>query len=120
MHAFVFETISRLISKGIVRSHSMQERGATVRSPVGIVSNCGVCGGLVYNAQRFMHMNDAYFTTSAIWFPYEMKKLIESYMNYSILIEIIHIILHWIWMSWIGYSSIDLFRVGATPFPLPV
>ena len=50
--------MSRLISKGIVRSHSMRERRATVRSPVGIVSNCGVFGGLMYNAQRFMHMND--------------------------------------------------------------
>ena len=23
---------------------------------------------------------------------------------------------HWIWSSWIGYSSIDLLRVEATPF----
>ena len=58
--------MSPLIAKWIVRSHSMQERRAIVRSPVGIVSNCGVCGGLIYNTQRFMYMNDAYFTTSAI------------------------------------------------------
>ena len=76
VHAFVFE-MSRLIAKRIVRSHSIRERRATVRSPVGIVSNCGVCGGLVYNAQRFMYMNNAYFTTSAIWFPDEMKKLFD-------------------------------------------
>ena len=69
--------MSRLVAKGIVRSHSMRERRATIRSPVGIVSNCGVCGGLVYNAQRFMHMNDAYFITSAIWVLYQMKKLFD-------------------------------------------
>ena len=36
------------------------------------------------------------------------------------LIESIRIILHWIWISWIGYSSIDLFRAVTTPFPLPM
>ena len=36
------------------------------------------------------------------------------------MIESIHILLHWICISWIGYSSIDLFRVGPTPFPLSV
>ena len=75
VHAFVFEMMSRLIAKGIVMSHRMRERRATVRSLVGIVSNCGVCGGLTFNAHRFMHMNDAYFSTSTIWFPYEMMKL---------------------------------------------
>ena len=32
-----------------------------VKSPIGIVPNCDVCGGLVFNAQRYMHMNDTYF-----------------------------------------------------------
>ena len=28
-----------------------------------------------------MHMNDAYFTTSAIWFPHEMKKLFDQILH---------------------------------------
>ena len=28
---------------------------------------------MVFNAQRYMHMSDAYFVHSTIWFPYEMK-----------------------------------------------
>ena len=27
----------------------------------------------MYNAQRYMHMDDAYFSPSTIWFSYEMK-----------------------------------------------
>ena len=75
MHAFVFEMMSRLIAKGIIRSYSMQQRrlGAAVKPPTGIISNCDVCGGLMFNVQRYMHMNDAYFSPSTILFPYEMK-----------------------------------------------
>ena len=43
---------------------------------------------------------------------------IESCTNCSTLIKSIHIILHCIWTSWIGYSSTALFRVVATPFLL--
>ena len=28
----------------------------------GIISDCDVCGGFMFNAQHYMHMNDAYFT----------------------------------------------------------
>ena len=31
----------------------------------------------MFNAQRYMHMNDAYFTPSTVWFPYEMKKMFD-------------------------------------------
>ena len=81
MHAFVFVMMSRLIAKGIIRSYSMQQRriGAAVKSPIGIISNCDVCGGLMFNAQRYMHMNDAYFTP--IWFPYEMKKIFDRIVH---------------------------------------
>ena len=40
----------------------------------GIIPDCDVCGGFMFNAQRYMHMNDAYFTPHQIRFPYEIKK----------------------------------------------
>ena len=67
----------------------------------------------MFNAQRYMHMNDAYFAPSTIWFPYEMK--VFDRILHSTLIESICTILRWIWISWIGYSSTDLFRVDAIP-----
>ena len=54
---------------------------AAVKPPTGIISNCDVCGGLMFNAQRYMHMNDAYFTPSTIRFPYEMKKIFERILH---------------------------------------
>ena len=44
-HAFVFEMMSRLIAKGIIRSYSMRQRriGAAVKPPISIISNCDVC-----------------------------------------------------------------------------
>ena len=47
VYAFVYEMMSRLIAKGIIRRYSMRQRqgciAATVKPPVGIVSKCGVC-----------------------------------------------------------------------------
>ena len=77
MHKFVFEMISRLIAKGIIRSYSMRQRRAAVKPPIGIISNCDVCGGFMFNAQRYMHVNDYYFALLTVWFPYEMKKVFE-------------------------------------------
>ena len=70
--------MSRLIAKRIIRSYSMRRRGriAAVK-PIGIVSNCDVCGGLMFNAHRYMHTNDAYFAPSTIRFPYELKKIFD-------------------------------------------
>ena len=31
----------------------------------------------MFNTQRYMHMNDAYFTPSTIRFPYEFKKIFD-------------------------------------------
>ena len=73
VHAFVFEMMSRLISKGIIRSFSMRKRRGAVKDLIGILSDCDVCGGFMFNAQRYMYMNDAYFATSTICFPYEVK-----------------------------------------------
>ena len=86
--------MSRLIAKGIIRSYSMRQRriAAALKPPNGIASNCDVCGGLMFNTQRYMDVNDAYFTASTIRF--------------------------WIWTSWIGYLSID--RAVAAHFPLPM
>ena len=66
MRTFVFEMMSRLISKGIIRSYNMRQRRAAVKPPIGIISNCDVCGGFMFNAQRYMHVNDAYFTLSTV------------------------------------------------------
>ena len=54
----------------------MRQRRAAEKPPIGIISNCGVCGGLVFNA-RYMHKNDVYFAPSTIWFPYETKKVFD-------------------------------------------
>ena len=61
--------MSQLIAKGIIRSYSMRRRGriALAVKRNGIVSNCDV----MFNAQRYMHMNDAYFAPSTVRFPYE-------------------------------------------------
>ena len=62
--------MSQLIAKGIIRSYIMRQRNIAdaVKPPIGIVSNCDVCGGLMFNAQCYMHMNDAYFAPSTIRF----------------------------------------------------
>ena len=71
--------MTRLIAKGIIRRYSMRQRrmAGDVKPPIGIVSNCDVCGGLMFNAQPYMHMNDAYFAPSTIRFPYELKKIFD-------------------------------------------
>ena len=70
--------MSRLIAKGIIRSYSMlQGHVVAVKPPIGIVSNCDVCGGLMFNAQRYMHVNEAYFPPSTIRFPYELEKIFD-------------------------------------------
>ena len=75
--------MSRLIPKGIIRSYSMRQRriAAAVKPPNGIVSNCDVCDGLMFNAQRYMHVNDTYFAPSAIRFRYELKKIFDRNLH---------------------------------------
>ena len=74
--------MSRRIAKGMIRSYSMRRRGriAAVK-PIGIVSNCDVCGGLVFNAHRYTHTNDTYFAPSTIRFPYELKKIFDRILH---------------------------------------
>ena len=31
----------------------------------------------MFNAQHYMHMNNAYFAPSMIWIPYEMMKIFD-------------------------------------------
>ena len=77
LFVYVCTHLSRLITKGIIQSYSMRRRGRIAAKPIVIVSNCDVCGGLMFNAQHFMHMNDAYFAPSTIRFPYELKKIFD-------------------------------------------
>ena len=114
--------MSRLIAKGIIRSYSMrQQRTAAVNPPIGIISNFGVCGWLIFNAQRYMHMNDAYFTPSTIWFPYEIKKVFDR-----ILPELQYLDREHPHHLTLDLDQVDrvfkyrLFRVEATPSPLQV
>ena len=54
---------------------------AAVKPPIGIISNCNVCGVLMFNAQHYMHMNDAYFVRSTICSPYEMKNVFDRILH---------------------------------------
>ena len=81
MRTFLFEMMSRLITKGFIRSYSMRQRRAAVKPPIGIISNCDVCGGFVFNSQCYMNVNDAYFTLSTIWFPDETKKVFDRNLH---------------------------------------
>ena len=77
---YVFE-MQRLTAKGIIRSFSMRQRRATVKPVTGIISDCDICGGFMFNAQRYMNMNDANFTPHQIRFPYEMKKVFDRILH---------------------------------------
>ena len=83
MYAFVYKMMSRLKAKGIIRSYSIRQRRITadVKPTNGIVSNCDVCGGLMFNAQRYMHVNDVYFSPPTIRFPYELKKIFDPILH---------------------------------------
>ena len=59
----------------------MQKQQAAVKHPIGNISNCDVCGGFMFNAQRYMHASDAYFTPSTVWFPCEMKKVFNRILH---------------------------------------
>ena len=93
MYAFVYEMMSRLITKGIIRSYSMRQRriAAAVKPPNGIVSNCDVVGGLMFNAQRYMHVNDAYFAPSTIRFPYGLKKIFDRILHELQYLDKVHL-----------------------------
>ena len=83
----------------------------------GIISDCDVCGGFMFNAKRYMHMNDAYFTPDQVMFPYEAKKIFDRIVHELHYLNIeTHTISCWIWISWTGYLSTDFFKVRAILF----
>ena len=50
VYVFVYKMMSRLIAKGNIRNYSIrQRRGRPVQQPIGIVSNCDVCVGLMHD-----------------------------------------------------------------------
>ena len=111
--------IQRLVAKWIIRSFSMRRKRRRAVQPVttGIISDCKVCGGFMFNAQRYMLMNDAYFTPHhQIRFPYEMKKVFDRIVHELQYLNTGHP--HHFALDLDQLDRIfDLFRVEATPFP---
>ena len=81
----------------------------------GIISDCDVCGGFMFNAKRYMHMNDAYFTPDQVMFPYEAKKIFDRIVHELHYLNT-HTISRWIWINWTGYLKTDFFKVRAILF----
>ena len=73
--------MQRLVAKGIVRSYSMSKKRRNKPVATGIISDCDVCGGFMFNAKCYMHMNDAYFTPDQVMFPYEVKKVFDQIVH---------------------------------------
>ena len=44
----------------------------------------------MFNAQRYRHMNDAYFTSSTIWFPYELKNIFYRILHELQYVDKVH------------------------------
>ena len=64
----------RLVANRIVRSRS-------VKKVVEIASHCSVCNEFMFNAKRRMHMDDAYFTSNQITFPFEAKQVFSKIIH---------------------------------------
>ena len=64
MCTFVFDMMSRLIAKLIIRSYSMRQRRAAVKPPIGIISNCDVCGGFMFNDRVIPPLRPTTVTTT--------------------------------------------------------
>ena len=109
----------RLIAKGIIRSYSMRQRriAAAVKPPNGNVSNSDVCGGLMFNAQRYMHVNDAYFAPSTIRFPYELKKIFDRILHELQYLDKVHP--HHFTLDLVQLDKIFEYRAGSS-YPFPV
>ena len=58
-----------------------QKRIGWYCKPIGIVSNCDVSGGLVFDEQRDIHINSAYCAPSTIRFPYELNKIFDRILH---------------------------------------
>ena len=46
-----------------------------------IISDCDVCGGFMFNAKRYMNMNDAYCNPDQVIFPYEAKNIFDRIVH---------------------------------------
>ena len=57
--------MNRLVASKIIRSCSVNK--------VPVASDCPVCNGFMFNAKRYMHMDDVYFTSNQITFPFESE-----------------------------------------------
>ena len=66
--------MNRLVASKIIRSRSVK------KVPV-IASRCSVCIGFMFNAKRYMHMDDAYFTSNQITFPIEAKRIFSKIIH---------------------------------------
>ena len=64
----------RLVANGVVRSYSVKRKKRCDE----IISCCSVCNGFMFNAKRYMHMDDAYFTSDRVTFPYEAKQIFNK------------------------------------------
>ena len=61
----------------------MSKKRRSISKPVatGIISDCDLCGGFMFNANCYMHMNDTYFTPDQVVFPYEAKKIFDRIVH---------------------------------------
>ena len=64
--------MNRLVASKIVRSRSVKK---------AIASHCSVCNGFMFNAKRYMHIDDAYFASNQITFPLEAKRIFSKIMH---------------------------------------
>ena len=82
VYSFIYEMMSRLTAKRIIRSYSMRRQGGIAAvKPIGTVSKCDVGGGLMFNTRRYMYTNNAYFAPSTIRFPYELKNIFDRILH---------------------------------------
>ena len=75
--------MSRLIAKEIIRSYSMlmTRTCCCCKAPLVLYPIVMFVVDLMFNTQRYMHMNDAYFVPSTIRFPYELKKIFNRILH---------------------------------------
>ena len=64
--------MNQLVASKIVRSRSVKK---------AIASRCSVCNGFIFNAKRYMRMDDAYFTSNQVTFPLGAKRIFLKIMH---------------------------------------
>ena len=66
--------MNRLVASKIIRVRN-------VKKVLVIAPRCPVCNGFIFNAKRYMHMDDAYFTSNQIIFPVEAKRIFSKIIH---------------------------------------